>query len=131
MSDRSAVWSLLLANQGRWTTRDEIERYGGYEAMRRLREVRESAFQQGFECRQQPGPDGKTLQYMLVPITSPISDPLRSEWACTKCGSRPVNLPQPSTDTLDRYRLAWCGTCNKKKAIFARPVTSVTGVTGV
>lgn len=115
VSNRSAVWSLLLARQGSWVTRDEIESVGGYEAMRRLREVRSAALSQGYSLQQREVKG--LLEYTLVPIEEQAK---ADGWVCAKCGAKPVGQPQPSTDTLDRYRLGWCPVCNKKNAPLRR-----------
>ena len=51
---------------------------------------------------------------------SPEEERLRREWVCVKCGAHPVNHPQPTTDTAGRWRIAWCRSCDRKRAVFRR-----------
>lgn len=114
MTARNEVWTLLLSNEGQWLTREDIEKVGGLESMRRLREVRSSALATGYEFEQRQT-IGNLLEYRLV------RHPGRRDWVCTKCG---VDVPgydlQPSTDERDRYRLGHCSVCKNRGAVFTK-----------
>lgn len=116
MTARSEVWALLAANEGRWVSRAEIEKVGGAESMRRLREVRTAALASEFTFEQRQT-IGTLLEYRLVNLHSHE----RSPWRCTKCGAPRSDLDlQPSTDARDRYRLGPCAVCSNKHAIFRK-----------
>jgi hypothetical protein len=104
MSLRTQVWDLLIAHEGEWLPRSEIEKVGGAEATRRLREIRNKAV--GFDIQRH----GDT--YRLIRTT--VWD---ADLTCVKCGAQPVNETQPSVDP--RWRLGRCPMCGKG-AIFEK-----------
>jgi hypothetical protein len=114
VSNRLDVWNLLVARQGEWVTRAQVEQVGGLESMRRLREVRGMALGQGYSFDQRKT-DG-LLEYRLDALTEQV----RSPWSCVKCEGQPAGHLQPTTDTADRWRTGWCVLCGNKKAIFKR-----------
>jgi hypothetical protein len=116
VSNQTAVWSLLVAQQGHWVSRAEIEKVGGLESLRRLREVRSQSVARGFIFEQRR--KGGVLEYRVTPLNP--QQTLSPGWVCAKCGARPANDPQPSTDGQDRWRIAWCVPCNNPRSIFQR-----------
>lgn len=104
MSLREQVWDLLLAHEGEWIPRSEIEKVGGAEATRRVREIRKRIT--GFDIQ------NRGDKYRLVRVTTNPSD-----LTCTKCGGPPRGETQPSVDA--RWRLGHCSICGKS-AIFQK-----------
>jgi len=104
MSLRSQVWDLLIAHEGEWLPRSEIEKVGGAEATRRLKEIKSRAV--GFNILKRGD------NYQLVRVTT-----LDVELVCVKCGSQPNTETQPSVDP--RWRLGRCPICGKG-AIFEK-----------
>lgn len=116
MTARTEVWNLLLTHQDQWVPRAEIEKVGGLESLRRLREIRSTALGQGYTFEQQK--KNGLLEYRLTRLAEQRSK--HQPWRCAKCGAEPSTDPQPSTDQLDRWRIAWCVPCGNKRAIFER-----------
>lgn len=104
---RTAVHNLLQERMGQWVTRADIESVGGYEAMRRLREVRRQVRSFGLLFETRTDPQTGLLEYR---VTRPLVSGPR--WACQKCGrlAAPDSL-QPSIDP--RWRLAHCPICRR------------------
>lgn len=98
MSLRTQVWDLLLAHEGEWLPRSEIEKVGGQEATRRLREIRNKAV--GFDVERRGD------NYRLVRVNN-----IDNTLSCVKCGAPPNSETQPSMDP--RWRLGRCPLCGK------------------
>lgn len=103
MSLRSQVWDLLKKHEGEWVPRSEIERVGGAEGTRRLREIREKT--PGYDIERRGD------EYRLVAVT------IDADWACTRCGAPPKGEVQRSVD--ERWRLGRCPNCGAE-AVFKR-----------
>jgi hypothetical protein len=108
MSLRSQVWDLLIAHEGEWLTRSEIEQVGGAEATRRLKDIKNKVV--GFDIKRRGD------SYRLVRTTV-----FEQGLTCVKCKAPPNSETQPSVDP--RWRLGRCPMCGKG-AIFekARPL---------
>lgn len=96
MSLRAQVLDLMFKNEGVWLTRSEIEKVGGAEATRRLREIRAKAV--GYDIER------KGDSYRLV-----RTDAGDQTLICLKCKSNPNSETQPSMDP--RWRLGRCPLC--------------------
>jgi hypothetical protein len=122
VSNRTDVWTLLLQRLGTWVTRTEIEFVGGAEGMRRLRELRDTVYLQGYSLTQrQSAADGRTLEYRLTKIEPTLRSVDAGPvviWRCLVCGGRPAEGTQPSIDP--RWRIGRCSPCRNKDATFER-----------
>lgn len=112
MSSKSDVWTLLLSRVGEWLSRYELEMVGGAEAMRRLREIRASAYGAGYIVESRSKGKGAD-QYRLMKIEARTS-PLRPK--CVKCGHTPAKATVPTID--DRWVTGYCSVCDKQDSIF-------------
>jgi hypothetical protein len=117
VSNKSEVWALLLRNEGQWVTRAAIELVGGFEGMRRLREIRSESYAAGYQIKSRATQVRGSDEYMLIKVVDHVS-PL--PFVCVKCGNGPVGDLQPSTDISDRWRWGKCMICDKARTLFKR-----------
>jgi hypothetical protein len=125
VSNKTDVWNLLLSRLDTWVTRTEIEFVGGAEGMRRLRELRDGLYAQGYSLAvRTSAADGRTQEYRLSKVASleavSETEP-RTRWRCVKCGFRPSEGTQPSMD--ERWRIGPCHICKRKDATFEKDST--------
>jgi hypothetical protein len=116
MTKRIEVLNLLMARENQWVTLSELQFVGGFEATRRLRELREGGMQAGFiidvGTSLHHGSDEPTYRLRRVE-----ESPGTEFWVCNKCGARRARqFTQPSMDP--RWRLGPCIICGNKQAVF-------------
>ena len=118
MSKRQNVLNLLLARKGEWVTRAELEFVGGFEATRRLRELRTWAEGAGYTIEFREDKAGDPI-YRLSQMESVSKDKVEDWWFCQKCGGRRAKeWTQPSMDP--RWRLGPCRMCDVRQSIFVQ-----------
>lgn len=120
MTNRSDLWNLLLAREGQWIDRDNIDFVGGAEAGRRMREIRADIAKAGsFRLDERRNAKGR-FEYRLqrIPVEEVAPD-APEIWRCRNCHSR-VARSQTVASMDERWRLGRCPSCGERKSVFER-----------
>lgn len=123
MSNRTALWTLLIERQGDWIKRDDLLFVGGVDAPRRMRDLKDDIVKSG-QYRLEERTVDRVIEYRLVELPpDPERKSQRYLWRCSSCQSHPQDymLTQPSLDP--RWRLGKCGICGEKNATFRKVTT--------
>lgn len=124
MSNRNDLWALLLARKGEWIAREDLNFVGGYDAVRRMRDIRQDIIASGQFRLEERKAEGGVIEYRLIELEpDPASQNARFLYRCAKCGSHPTDYmtTQPSIDP--RWRLGTCDICREKNATFRKVTT--------
>lgn len=119
MTNRQALWDLLLARQGQWVNRDDLNFVGGEDAARRMRDIRKDVERSGQWILDERKDKRARIEWRLTKIDRAV--PERMQWTCTTCGSYPQDFARTYASIDPRWRMAErCWACRTSPATYKK-----------